>query len=179
MYLFAVKDHIGDILTPFTCASLNGRLDEIASETWDTLEWAQIFHATKVMFNVGFALDNATRVVKHMLFYNEVPVWVTLAMQMRFDVRDVFRTEQTLAEPFEEYRDTVRKCSANFEQIDPIEWPFLEALNSTKIGPVYQNVRNILNDHRGIAEDNNWGRLMRLNKLEDHGVLGQIVSNRD
>jgi hypothetical protein len=128
------------------------------------------------MFNAGFALDEATRGVKHMLIYDEVPIWVTLAMQMLFDVEDYFEIEKTLAEPFEEYRDTVRKCSVDLEQINPIERPFP---NSTKIDPIYQNVRNIVKDHRGIVEDENWGRLMRLNKLEDHEVLGKTVSTRN
>jgi hypothetical protein len=131
-------------LEPLTSASLRGNLDEVASETWDMLEWAQIFHATKLLPNAGFALDEATRGVKHMLIYNEVPIWVTLAIQMLFDVKGVLKTERILAEPFMEYRATVRKCSAEFAQIDPIKRLFLEAPKTTKIAPIYQNVRNIL-----------------------------------
>jgi hypothetical protein len=82
LYAFLVKDKIGDRLKPIARTTFHGRMDETASPTWDTLEWAQIFHATKLISNATFALNEATRGVKHMLNHNEVPIWVTLAMQV-------------------------------------------------------------------------------------------------
>jgi hypothetical protein len=88
----------------------------------------------------------------------------------------VFETKATLAAPFKEYRDTVRKCSADFGRIDPIERPFLE---DPKIGPIYKNVRNILKHHRDFAIDDHWGHLLRRSNLGDHEVLGKTVRNKD
>jgi hypothetical protein len=114
-----------------------------------------------------------------MLIYEEVPIWVTLAIQMLFDVKDVFESENTLAKPFKEYRNAVRKCSAEFEQIDPIEPQFLEHQKTTKVGPLYQNARKILKDHHDIAVGDRWGRLLKMNDLHRHEVLGKTVNNRD
>jgi hypothetical protein len=152
LYAFLVKDKIGDSLTPVTRATVQGSMDETASATLDTLEWAQTFHATKLISNATFALDEATRGVKHMLNHNEVSIWVTLAMQMLFDVMDVFEIKATLATPFKKYRHTVRKCSTDFGRINPIKRPFLDG-HTTKIDPFYKNVRNILKHHRDIAID--------------------------
>ena len=92
-----------------------------------------------------------------------------------------------LTEPFKEYRDTVHKCSAEFEQIDPIERPFIQHPKTTKIGSFYEHVRELLKvrlvnksveGSSGYPMEDRWGHLMKRNNLDRHKVLEKTVNNR-
>ncbi|KAF2828062.1 hypothetical protein CC86DRAFT_438954 [Ophiobolus disseminans] len=136
MYLFIVKNHIHDSLTPVNPASFGISRSRLPDQTWDALFWVQIFHTSNHLNGSGFALDEAARGVKHMLSKNEIPIWVTFAMQIHLDLGTVFGDDQTLAAPFREYQDTVRKRELQFGSNDRNVRTFLEARGTTKVGPL-------------------------------------------
>ncbi|KAI4941428.1 hypothetical protein J4E86_010461 [Alternaria arbusti] len=152
----------------------------MALEVFETLEWAQFFDVASHPHLSHFAVDETARGIKHMITFKEIPIWLTVAVQMFFDVESVFQEEGTLAAPFREYKETVRKAAKNSSKIDPIERPFKGSADSDKkIASIYQNMRNILSDHQDYAIRDRWGRFIQKIKEDKHEPLSKTVDERD
>jgi hypothetical protein len=125
----------------------------LASATWFTLEWAQIFNATNEAELMMFGINEATRGIKHMLDKKEVNIWVTVAMQINADLT-VLKTndEQALEKPFKEYHDCVRRSLTVYNDYNAATVsPFPETNNTKRSPGIRDRMTNILKDHRHIA----------------------------
>lgn len=179
MYTHLMKNQLRNSLTAITPAAFGIPRERLPEETWDALFWIQIFRASNHVSQTGFALDEATRGIKHMVEQNEVPIWVTFAVQVHLDLIKIFGDDDTLAAPFREYQETVRKRSSQFEPNDRNVRTFVQGAGTTKVEPIYQNMINILRHHRNIALEDRWGQQILKAKLQDHEVLGKTYRDRD
>jgi hypothetical protein len=99
MYLFGTQRY-PDYMPLATPAGLQAPANNVSPETWKALRWMQIFHLQKLINDTGFALDEAARGIDRMLLHKEVPIWLTFALKMQFDIEDVLPSENTLAASF-------------------------------------------------------------------------------
>lgn len=178
IYLFIVKNHIRDTHTPITPTSMSTAHETFPEETWDTLFWAQVFRLENDV-GANFAHDEALWGIKHMLDKNEVPIWVTFAMQIHLDIGKVLENKGTLAAPFNEYQETVRQRSTQCQKNDKIVRSFLESPNNTQVAPFYKTMTNILRDHREIALEDLWRKRIKTNQMQDHEVVGKTFDETD
>lgn len=180
VYLLSQTGPLHTRQSHITRESFASDADKMALEVFETLEWAQFFDVASHPHLSHFAVDETARGIKHMITFKEIPIWLTVAVQMFFDVESVFQEEGTLAAPFREYKETVRKAAKDFSKIDPIERPFKGSADSDKkIASIYQNMRNILSDHQDYAIRDRWGRFIQKIKEDKHEPLSKTVDERD
>ncbi|KAF2120926.1 hypothetical protein BDV96DRAFT_595324 [Lophiotrema nucula] len=111
-YMFSIKQggiKSRNAILPVARDLFDGRLDESA---WRTLETIQVLRTATQMSASTFALDEITRGIRHMFKYSEVPIWVTLGMQLFLDIQDVLG--ETLEEPYRDLQSHVSHEVRNY-----------------------------------------------------------------
>jgi len=162
---------------PITPDCFEDRLANTAPRVLETLDWVQIFDVFTQM-NSFSAIDEATRGIKHILGSQEVPIWVTLAVQMFFDIKMVLEGNNALAKPFADYQASVQKATSEFLLFNSTDRPFPKDESANKVfKDYYKNMRGILRDHEDIAINNRWGDMLQT--MQNHKVLGKVANNRD
>ncbi|KAL1793693.1 hypothetical protein ACET3X_008675 [Alternaria dauci] len=146
----------------------------------DVADWVQILDVASEHFKTSLAVDEATHGIKHMMTSEEIPIWVTVVIQVHFDVEMVLKNKNTLTGPSEDYQKSVREAAAQFAKIDPTKRPFLKHLGAAEdVGSYYKDMRNTIKEYRKIALENRWGEWLKREVVEDHVVLGKVAYERD